>query len=122
MSLVQLVAIDLIKHWNFVCFRLKIAGYFCKKTLSDILLGTTDPSRLSARAHREALLSEEVRRVRAENRKVYGARKVWRQLNRKIFLLIIGNQVRFKRKTGKHCYNAYLSGGQVPILIRAKFI
>ena len=41
-----------------------------------------DPSRLPARSHRDAFLSEEVRRVWEENRKVYGARKVWRQLNR----------------------------------------
>jgi len=41
-----------------------------------------DPSRLPARAHRDAFLNEEVRRVWEENRMVYGARKVWRQLNR----------------------------------------
>ena len=41
-----------------------------------------DPSRLPARAHRDAFLSYEVRRVWDENRKVYGARKVWHQLNR----------------------------------------
>jgi putative transposase len=41
-----------------------------------------DPSRLPARSHRDAFLSEEVRRVWEENRMVYGARKVWRQLNR----------------------------------------
>ena len=40
-----------------------------------------DPSRLPARAHCDAFLSGEVRRVFKENRKVYGARKVWRQLN-----------------------------------------
>ena len=44
-----------------------------------------DPSRLPARAHRDAFLSDEVRRVWEENRKVYGARKVWRQLNRENF-------------------------------------
>ena len=41
-----------------------------------------DPSRLSARTHRDAFLCDEVRRVWEENRMVYGARKVWRQLNR----------------------------------------
>ncbi len=41
-----------------------------------------DPSRLPARTHRDASMSEEVRRVWEENRMVYGARKVWRQLNR----------------------------------------
>ena len=44
-----------------------------------------DPSRLPARAHRDAFLSDEVRRVWGENRMVYGARKVWRQLNRENF-------------------------------------
>ncbi len=42
----------------------------------------TDPSRLPARAHRDAFFNNEVRRVWEENRMVYGARKVWRQLNR----------------------------------------
>ncbi len=41
-----------------------------------------DPSRLPARAQRDAVLSEEVCRVWKENRMVYGARKVWRQLHR----------------------------------------
>ena len=42
----------------------------------------SDPSRLPARAHRDAFLCDEVRRVWEENRMVYGARKVWHQLNR----------------------------------------
>jgi len=41
-----------------------------------------DPSREPARIQRDRLLSEEVRRVRKENFEVYGARKVWLQLNR----------------------------------------
>ena len=41
-----------------------------------------DPSRLPARANRDAFLGGEIRRVWEENRMVYGARKVWRQLNR----------------------------------------
>jgi putative transposase len=41
-----------------------------------------DPSRLPARAHRDAFLGREIRRVWNENRMVYGARKVWHQLNR----------------------------------------
>jgi transposase InsO family protein len=44
-----------------------------------------DPSRLPARAVRDARLTEEVERVWQENRSVYGARKVWRQLNREGF-------------------------------------
>ena len=41
-----------------------------------------DPSRLPARVVRDAFLMVEVERVWRENRCVYGARKVWRQLNR----------------------------------------
>ena len=41
-----------------------------------------DPSRQSARALRDAVLCEEIRRVFEANFSVYGARKVWRQLRR----------------------------------------
>ena len=41
-----------------------------------------DPARLSARAKRDLALKPEIARVFAENFEVYGARKVWRQLNR----------------------------------------
>jgi transposase InsO family protein len=41
-----------------------------------------DPARLSARAKRDAALKPEIARVFAENFAVYGARKVWRQLQR----------------------------------------
>lgn len=41
-----------------------------------------DPSRLPARARRDAVLCAEIERVWKENRQVYGARKVWRQLGR----------------------------------------
>lgn len=42
----------------------------------------SDPSRQPERARRDAALSEEIQHVWEENRKVYGARKVWRQLGR----------------------------------------
>ncbi len=42
----------------------------------------TDPTRRSARTRRDEWLRVEIRRVWDENRKVYGARKVWRQLKR----------------------------------------
>lgn len=42
----------------------------------------TDPLRQSARARRDADLCEKIRRVFDENFSVYGARKVWRQLQR----------------------------------------
>ena len=41
-----------------------------------------DPTRLSARARRDATLKIEVRRIFEENFGVYGVRKVWRQLKR----------------------------------------
>jgi transposase InsO family protein len=41
-----------------------------------------DPSRLPERARRDAALCEEIERVWREHRRVYGARKVWRQLHR----------------------------------------
>jgi transposase InsO family protein len=41
-----------------------------------------DPSRLPQRAVRDADLREEIERVWKENKTVYGAYKVWRQLNR----------------------------------------
>lgn len=41
-----------------------------------------DPGRLSARARRDARLSEQIRRVWQDNFKVYGVRKIWRQLRR----------------------------------------
>lgn len=41
-----------------------------------------DPSRRSDRARRDAELRPEIQRVWEENFKVYGVRKVWRQMNR----------------------------------------
>ena len=41
-----------------------------------------DRSRLPARAQREARLRPEIQRVWQANRRVYGAKKVWKQLNR----------------------------------------
>ena len=39
-----------------------------------------DPSRLSDRAKRDAELKPEIERVFEQNLKVYGVRKVWRQM------------------------------------------
>ena len=44
-----------------------------------------DPSHLPKRAVRDAALREEIERVWKENRSVYGARKVWVQMNREGF-------------------------------------
>jgi len=61
-----------------ICAQLPIAPstyYECKARAAD-------PSRLPARTRRDIELSGEIRRVYDENFLVYGARKVWRQLNR----------------------------------------
>ena len=44
-----------------------------------------DPAKLSARARQDVSLKIEVRRVFDENFRVYGVRKVWRQLKREGF-------------------------------------
>jgi len=41
-----------------------------------------DPERCSARSRRDAVLAGQIRRVHESNFRVYGARKVWRQLRR----------------------------------------
>jgi putative transposase len=41
-----------------------------------------DPGRLPARARQDEVLRDDIRRVWQENFRVYGVRKVWRQLNR----------------------------------------
>jgi len=41
-----------------------------------------DPWRLPERARRDAVLCEEIKRVWHESRRLYGARKIWRQLGR----------------------------------------
>jgi len=54
-------------------------------TYRDHVVRRRDPARLSARARRDAALKVEVRRVFEENFRVYGVRKVWRQLQREGF-------------------------------------
>ncbi|RWN62421.1 IS3 family transposase [Mesorhizobium sp.] len=54
-------------------------------TYHDHVAKRRDPSRLSARAKRDEELKVEVRRVFEENFRVYGVRKVWRQLRREGF-------------------------------------
>ncbi|HSM40195.1 MAG TPA: IS3 family transposase, partial [Afifellaceae bacterium] len=51
-------------------------------TYHDHAAKRADPEKLSARAKRDQGLRPEIARVFAENFEVYGARKVWRQLNR----------------------------------------
>jgi transposase InsO family protein len=54
-------------------------------TYHDHVAKRIDPSRLSARAKRDEALKNEVRRVFEANFRVYGVRKVWRQLQREGF-------------------------------------
>jgi transposase InsO family protein len=48
----------------------------------DHIAKRADPEKLSARAQRDLVLKPEIERIFTENFEVYGARKVWRQLNR----------------------------------------
>jgi transposase InsO family protein len=54
-------------------------------TYHDHVAKRRDPARLSVRAKRDEALKVEVRRVFEENFRVYGVRKVWRQLRREGF-------------------------------------
>ena len=54
-------------------------------TYYDHVARRRDPARLSARAKLDMALKVEVRRVFEENFRVYGVRKVWRQLQREGF-------------------------------------
>jgi len=51
-------------------------------TFHEHVAQRANPSRLPARAQRDAELQVEIRRVFEENLRVYGVRKVWRQLRR----------------------------------------
>jgi len=64
-----------------ICKQLPIApsAYY------DHLARRADPERLSDRAKRDAELRLEIRRVFDDNFKVYGVRKVWRQMRREGF-------------------------------------
>jgi len=51
-------------------------------TYHDHVARRADPEKLSVRAKRDMALKPEIERVFADNFEVYGARKIWRQLNR----------------------------------------
>ena len=61
-----------------ICAQLPIAP----STYYEHKARQADPSKLPERAQRDAQLCPEIRRVWEENFRAYGARKVWRQLNR----------------------------------------
>jgi len=61
-----------------ICAQLPIAP----STYYEVKRRERDPSRQPARAQRDATLRPEIERVWRANRRVYGARKVWKQLQR----------------------------------------
>jgi transposase InsO family protein len=61
-----------------ICKLLPIAP----STYYELKARERDPDRRSARAKRDEILKPEIERVYAENFCVYGARKIWKQLNR----------------------------------------
>jgi transposase InsO family protein len=79
-----------------ICSMLPIAPstYYTQKVCQ------VDSSRLSARAKRDAALRVEIERVWNENRQVYGARKVWRQLHREGFPVARCTVERLMRQMG----------------------
>ena len=59
-----------------------------------------DPEKLSVRAKRDAVLQLEIRRVFEENFRVYGVRKVWRQMKRERFDIARCTVARLMRMMG----------------------
>ena len=59
-----------------------------------------DPGRLPARAHRDAAVKIEIGRVYDENFRVYGVRKVWRQLGREGIAVARCTVARLMRRMG----------------------
>jgi putative transposase len=59
-----------------------------------------DPTRLPARARRDELLRSEIRRVWEGNFRVYGVRKVWRQLRREGIAVARCTTARLMRQMG----------------------
>ena len=79
-----------------ICADLQIAPstYYAHKACE------ADPGRCSGRARRDAALMNEILRVWDENFRVYGARKIWRQLKREGFDTARCTVERLMRKLG----------------------
>ena len=71
-------------------------------TYFDHVAKRADPEKLSARARRDLLLRPEIDRVFKDNLKVYGARKVWLQLNRENISVARYTVERLMRVMGLH--------------------
>ena len=59
-----------------------------------------DPARWPARARRDEILRSEIRRVWEGNFRVYGVRKLWRQLGREGIAVARGTTARLRRQMG----------------------
>jgi len=59
-----------------------------------------DPARLPGRVQRDAVAEKEIERVWREHRRIYGARKVWRQLQREGFKVARCTVERLMRNLG----------------------
>ncbi len=79
-----------------ICAQLPIAPsvYYTHKARQQ------DPTRLPPRRPRDEALGREIRRIYDENFQVYGARKVWRQLQREGFTVARGTVERLMRALG----------------------
>jgi len=71
-------------------------------TYFDHVAKRADPEKLSARARRDLLLRPEIDRVFKDNLKVYGARKVWLQMNRESISVARYTVERLMRVMGLH--------------------
>jgi len=69
-------------------------------TYYDRVARRRDPTRLPARARRDAELKIAVRRVFEENFRVYGVRKLWRQMRREGFVVARCTVARLMREMG----------------------
>ena len=79
-----------------ICTQLPIAP----STYYEHKAREADPERLPPRVRRDKELSDEIQRVWDENFQVYGARKVWRQLNREQFAVARCTVERLMRALG----------------------
>jgi len=95
---------------SFVDAQCQVHGVEPIRALLPIALSTNyehkarqaDPGRLPERAKRDAYLRPEIRRVWEGNFQVYGARKVWRQLNREEIEVARCTVERLMRDMGLH--------------------
>jgi putative transposase len=79
-----------------ICQQLQIAP----STYYELRARQADPGRLPLRARRDAELCGSIRRVWEENFRAYGARKVWKQLNRERIAVARCTVERLMRRDG----------------------